>query len=377
MAIPTSISFCWPSTNASIPAGWERNTAFDGLYPFWTAADDANTTGGAATHTHTFTSATHTFSAAAASDAETTDTSLLKPQPASTTHTHASKNCTTGSVTSGATNNNPPYINLIFIKPSDSSQTGVPDDAWALSDGTVPTGWTEPSDCDNKLFKGAATGGNADLTGGGSTDHLHSLDHTQPNTTSNAASGKGSFGDATDNDWYASGVHYHTVSFASADVDSASDANSSMPLWQKLLWIKNETGAASALTGIVGFYLGTVAAIPANWARIDPTSRDFIMGAVNAAEVGNTGGNSTHTHTGTAHTHTPSAGAGNDNNGADTPGTLFEGSAVGHTHVWTVGNATDTVSANSSKSHYPSYIKTILLKYTEPAGYYHVMVMEG
>lgn len=365
MALPETISYCWPSTNATIPANWERTTAFDGNYVFWTAADDANTTGGAATHAHDFTSAAHAFSAGAGSGSERHDTVILKPSSASVTHTHASTSSNTGSVTSGAATNEPSWASLIFINPADAAQTGVPNNAWALLDtSSVPTGWTEPADLDNKLLKGAAAAGNADLTGGGNTAHLHSITHAHAAKSSANNTGTASVGDATDNNRYAGGVHAHSVSLDSYTLDSQADADSSMPLWQKLLWIKNETGGPDMQLGVIGFYLGAVANIPAGYERVDPSTRDFIMGAANTGEINATGGAATHAHTGTLHNHLYIAGAASNAVGDTDFGSTLTGSSAGHVHDWTIGSATDTVSANTSKSHYPPYIKAILLKCT-------------
>jgi hypothetical protein len=53
MAIAASIIFIWPSTNASIPAGWERETTLDAKYPKGTAVSvDPDVTG---VPLHTFT----------------------------------------------------------------------------------------------------------------------------------------------------------------------------------------------------------------------------------------------------------------------------------------------------------------------------------
>lgn len=369
MALPTTISFVWSGSNGSIPASWSRTTAFDGLFPYWTTGDDANTTGGAANHNHSFTSATHAFSAGEGDWGVRHDLILTKLRPATKTHTHPSANSGTGSVTSGATTNEPPWISVIFIHPADSAQTGIPNNAWTLFDAAVPTGWTEPSDCDNKFFKGAAAAGDSNLTGAGSTTHLHSLDHNHPNTNSANTTNQGDMPDATDNNVFAAYPHYHVISFGTADIDSESDANSSLPQYEKLLWGKNETGVPDIQTGTLGFYLGAVADIPANWSRKDPVaSGEFIMGAATSGNIGESGGNTQHTHTGTSHNHTTSAGAESNAIGANDYGSSGDnGSSAGHTHTWTVNNATDTIPNNTARSHYPQWIKVILLKYTAPS----------
>jgi hypothetical protein len=64
--IASGIIIPWPSTNASIPSGWTRETALDDLYVQGAATggdSDLSTARGSSTHTHTTTDHTHTQNA--------------------------------------------------------------------------------------------------------------------------------------------------------------------------------------------------------------------------------------------------------------------------------------------------------------------------
>ena len=61
--IPKNVILIWSGTNASIPAGWEREPTLDDKYAKATAeAVDPNVTGGSHTHSHESPSHTHTNS---------------------------------------------------------------------------------------------------------------------------------------------------------------------------------------------------------------------------------------------------------------------------------------------------------------------------
>src|SRR5688572_4898152 len=62
--IPADLILGWPSTAASIPSGWTRVTALDGVFPRGTSGTGAPVaTGGTATHTHTTPNHGHQFGA--------------------------------------------------------------------------------------------------------------------------------------------------------------------------------------------------------------------------------------------------------------------------------------------------------------------------
>src|SRR3990172_4317138 len=60
--IAPNVIIIWPGTNASIPAGFSRETSLDDKYPKATADGvDPDVTGGTATHTHTSPAHAHTM----------------------------------------------------------------------------------------------------------------------------------------------------------------------------------------------------------------------------------------------------------------------------------------------------------------------------
>src|SRR3972149_812006 len=127
--IAADIIVIWPSTAASIPAGWSRETALDTLYPKGTPdATDPGGTGGANTHSHTTqnhdhaTPHVHTVpNSSAAAGSTNRDTGTTNPPLA---HAHNSNpntvNPTTAlanaSPSTDAPNSEPSNFVVIFIK---------------------------------------------------------------------------------------------------------------------------------------------------------------------------------------------------------------------------------------------------------------------
>ena len=126
----------WYGNHASIPAGWSRYTALDGKFPKASGAESAGVTGGATTHSHASPGHTHDLNAhthtATSGDSDGgTGSSDGGSNLSNKSHTHTS---TSGSASGGttdstavtyaSTSNNPPYLELIFIK---STQKNIPD----------------------------------------------------------------------------------------------------------------------------------------------------------------------------------------------------------------------------------------------------------
>lgn len=338
--IPTGVIFIWSGTNATIPSGWERETALDGKYPKGTAnATDPNDTGGSATHTHNA-GATHTH----AMDAHLHSVSLSANVGGDTTgansgssivtagHAHGTWN--SGAVVSAsidniastysAVSNHPPYHDVIFIKPS-IPKGELPSNAIALYDNaTMPTGFVfcdgtnSTPDLRNKYLRGAGTGENAGGTGGSVTNvhnltHTHAVSHAHASVASNSvaagAATKGSGG------WVVSHTHSASLNASTtgtSDTPSLTTTETVEPAYTKLNPIQNNSGIAKVAKGLIGLWLGSLANIPSNYLLCDGTGGTvdmrgkYLKSSNVTSEADDTGGANTHTHAAQGHTHTVS-----------------------------------------------------------------------
>lgn len=384
MAIPQGVILIWTGTNASIPTGWNRETALDDKYPKAWGAQNPNVTGGSNTHTHTG-SHTHTLVA----HAHTVAYNSIGDTPSSnggnaiiSGHNHASSNTDTtsgGNLQSNGSwssvNQEPPYYKVIFIKPSGvvaplpagicahyyGSSAPI---LWNFCDGNNST-----PDLRNKYLKGAGTGADAGGTGGG-TSHVHDVSHTH---TADAHSHTGttggvinSYGSKQDGGvtLSAQASHTHPVSLYNTTDSIANytknDAGGDMvePAYKKLGVIKATVGAERK--GLVGLWLGSVASIPVNWVLCDGNNgthdlRDkFIKIGANLGENNATGGANTHSHTAISHTHSPSSththtGATSDTTSNQKDGNGTEGVVYSpHTHTLaSVSSVSSSYSTNN------------------------------
>lgn len=367
--IPTSIIFMRPGTNASIGTGalanWTRETALDGKYPYVTTglADDAGTTGGSLTHTHTVSTAAHNFSAGAGNGTNYISPATALTAAATVTHTHASTSSNTSTENSGTADNNPLHISVIFIKPT-SEQTSIPVGAWALTSGSVPTNWFLSTSGNGSYICGASGGANANTvqTGTGSHTHTASHGHSAKNSASASARGTRNYGAGN---LCAGGTHVHSVSLDAVDPGMSSSSSDS-PTYRKFGIIQQTSSGTALPTGVMAFYIGTVANKPNGWGIYNPdiTGFDFIQGTNTTGEILQTGGNIslTHNHTGVSHYHT--ATVGEPSTGSSPDPDVSEFSTYWHTHVWTISNATDTINNGIARGIYPPYTKVFLAYYT-------------
>ena len=159
MAIASGVIVLWPSTNASIPTGWARETALDGYYIQGAAAGgnaDLVTIRGNATHTHTSTphtpiqnSHTHNVSAGSGTPLTANIADLPSFSVARGTHTHTSKaNAATTATNNAITitidpfTNSLAYIQAIFIK-SNGTPIGIPNGACTyFGSDVLPGAWS-------------------------------------------------------------------------------------------------------------------------------------------------------------------------------------------------------------------------------------------
>ena len=396
MPIPINVCCFWPGTNASIPAGWAKETLIgNSQYPKGAAAGiDPGATGGtlalhdhanSAGHTHTG-AHTHTVPTSAGGVGTTARDSGTANPP--TAHTHTSPD--SGAASTGLASNtfSTPsvvatlaFFRLIVIK-SDGTPAGFPDLSVVLwNDSSAdPTGWGL---CDGggaparpnitaTYARQALAGGDGGGTGGNLAHehvtaisfHTHTNAHTHTGTTTSAPVealvGGPAGGPAAAT---ALGTHTHATTVASSGSASGdgsingASANHEPPFYT-LAFEQNTTGADSWPDRIIGLWMQTLASIPTDWALCDGTlgtpdlrSR-FIKGAATLAGIGTTGGSLNHTHPGTAHTHpgtahthsvTWAAGAGENVSGGAT-----NCATTAHTHAAANSGSTSFTSGSAT-----------------------------
>lgn len=354
--IPLDVILAWPSTVASIPSGWARETTLDGKYPKGApAATNPNSTGGAANHSHTspahsHTIANHTHTYSLGSIGGGAGASSSSPQSITEHHTHtgtsgAANGGTTSSDTGtyGSVSNDPPFYEVVFIKSAGGilangimayfADTSIPS-GWQNSDGTNST-----PDVRNKYLKGAGTGNNAGATGG-STTNVHPLNHTHTanSHTHDAAPSNVSpstrVGDGTSNLVDQNHTHNVSLNAGTQNINAAADLTTTEtvePLHKKLLAIYKVSGGPAKPKGLIGMWLGALTAIPAGWNLCDgtlgtPDLRDYYAKCANdTSQIGNTGGANTHTHGSQTHIHT---GNGSHTHTANVPAHVNFGSPI-------------------------------------------------
>jgi hypothetical protein len=431
MAIAANIIVIWPSTNASIPVGWARETSLDAKYPKGTAAaTDPGGTGGALTHTHASTAHTHTSThthtvpnSPAGSGNTARDANTTNPPEA---HTHVSNPSTINSVTSisndtpstDAINHEPPFYTVIFIK-SDGSPAGIPVSSVVIwhDANRLPTGFNLADggggrpDLRAVFLKGAAAAGDSGGTGGGTTHTAHTLashthstpyTHAHPNVTSSATATALTAGDisgATVATATAAHTHALTIGSQTPAITGSTDAvgsGANEPPYVQHAFIVN--GGLEVLPrGVIAIWIGTLATIPVNWILCDGTSgtpdlrSSFVKGATVLTDIGTAAGSLTHTHTATghthavaAHTHTVTAASGL---GEIRTAGAVNAATTAHTHAswsdtgsssFTSGSTTPTVSNQVDTQ--PPYYAVAYVKYSPssvPNNYKHLTVGDG
>ena len=395
----------WYGNHASIPLGWSRYTALDGKFPKASGAESAGVTGGATTHTHASPGHTHALNAhthtATSGDSDggtgSSDggTNLSNKSHSHTSTSGAASGGDTDStaVTYAATSNNPPYLELIFIK---STQKNIPDDGIILWDQSsapantalkVTDGTLSTVDLNNKYLKSAATSGNAGGTGG-STTNTHSINHTHTTNTHTHASATTSGSaniDGQTND--SAGVntkdHDHIATFAAGTepIDSYTTplvtAETVEPAYKMLMAYQNKSGLVQPMP--LETIAMTVDSVPSGWQLCDGSNGTldltdkYIKITTSSGNIGNTGGSNTHSHAAQSHTHVSTGGHTHSvSYDSYTGAHVNVGSGVqdvGQTHTHSTqpsdntnpGYASATTSANSS-SNEPEYV---IVKYIQ------------
>jgi hypothetical protein len=403
--IPADLILGWPSTAASIPSGWTRVTALDGVFPRGTSGTGAPVaTGGAATHTHTTPSHGHQFGAHSHSVGGSTGTSnssttsarfngasqAQADQPHS--HTRPSSTGSSSATFSGAedpgtnsANNTPPALDVIWIE-SDGSQASYPVGCVGWSTESV-SGWNTYVAANGRYLKGAAGGGNGGATSG-SASHTHSVsshthtgishDHSIGSTSlSNPASSQEAGTGSSTPRWLPR--HTHPMDVGSASTGSLNSAgggttgsSSLEPPHRRLRVLQNASGGTQ--TRIIGLYTGAVVDLDplltlCNGSNGTPDMRTYFARDAGSDSVNSTGGTSAHTHSVPNHSHSAPSHSHTTNVLASTTasyeapsfGDLGDSPTTGHDH--TSGNtssATPSVTSNGagttgSSSHIPPY----------------------
>lgn len=403
--IPAQMILGWPGTAASIPSGWTRVTALDGVYPRGSSGTGAPaTTGGAATHTHTLSGHFHSISAhshglggsTGSSNSSTTSARFngaSQPQ-ADQPHTHTRPGSTgtapaqnSFSTTPGmsSANNTPPARDVIWIA-SDGAQANYAVDVLGFATEAV-SGWTTDVTSSGRFLKGAAAAGNGGASTG-AANHTHSVnshnhagfshDHSIGNTSlSNPASGtEAGFGSSPPR-WLPRHTHPMDAINAGTGTTSSVGGGTTNPVNleppNRRLRVLRNTGGGTQ-TRIIGLYTGTVAGLDplltlCNGSNGTPDMRGWFARDAGSDSVNSTGGSSSHSHTTPSHTHdlgnhSHDTNVSTSNTGsyeAPSFGDLGSSPTTGHTH--TSGNTASASPGVSSKgsgnssasSHLPPY----------------------
>ena len=379
----TDLRGFWPSTAASIPANWTRDTAFDDRY--WQGSTSAGTNGGG-NHQHTSSAHTHTgnehvHSTSAGTSSSVTSMTVLNGAliivGSLPTHTHDASDSASAvitysstAVTTSSDRADPPFFRCIVIAPDDVSQD-VPTGAVVFTDETSITGFSVcdgvggTPNMDDRFVLGAAAAGDGGGTGGSAT-HIHTdSGHAHTPTTHSHSSVTAGISPEFENG-VSSGarqawdIDHQTIALVAAHTTPVStesatfDATSSEPAWTKLLTIQN-TGSAATPDGIIMACVGTT---PANWIDCDGTGGTLDLTATQikcttaTGEIGDTGGANSHTHdspnhthTDSSHTHSESVGKVSKQGVSGSGGTknLIRAAIDDHGHTWTVAGTTATM----------------------------------
>jgi hypothetical protein len=391
MAIPANVIMVWTGTNAAIPAGWARETTLDGKYPKATADGvNPNVTGGSNTHTHTGTTHGHTLNAHTHNVVLThySGESIFSNRNDNVADNHGHVSAAIGGTSGGSlvsaaiswqsVNQEPPYYEVIFVKPSGSA-ANIADDLCVFWNSATPPANFYHCDGDNattdlrgKYLKGAAGAGDSGGTGGG-TSHQHTVTHGHTGSghthsgTSGLRDNSGNRGNASVGAG-AHQTHRHTITLNSTTANVSNYTNTTAGsgdtveiAYKKLGIIQNTSGGSlAAKVGMIGMWLGTLANIPNNWQLCDGTNdtpdlrSKYIKIITTTAQLGDTGGSNTHTHTAVSHTHV--ATGTHTHSGSTGGATVVQnydsggdgGSKQIYTHLLTSVSSTTAVYANTN-----------------------------
>ena len=234
---------------------------------------------------------------------------------------------------------------------------------------SIPGGWAEDGSFVDRIPRHSNTGVGA--TGGASThthattSHTHTLnDHTHTVTAATfTGAARAQSGSQT-----TYGTHSHTNSTSSSNGGTTggnsdvTGAVNSYPEWTKLRAIKSNRANLLPPKGVIamiGTNTNTALQLCVSGANLNLAGR-YIIGTVTDADLRVTGGANTHshtinhTHTGASHQHTGTTGATQGRNalvhGGSDGTTGWDGNTTGHTHTYTLGATTASVTAFSGST---------------------------
>lgn len=294
----------------------------------------------------------------------------------STTTSATSGGTLSNSVTYASTSNDPAYYTVIFIKSGGYST--IPNNAMIFSASTSRSGLSFHTGSANRFLKGAGTGANAGSTGGSST-HIHSLNHTHSAVnhthTGTTASQVDDLSAGTGSQEHKS-PHSHTYTLQNQALTGSAYSGDSpsldfQPAFRTLNSFKNESGSSKMpAVGDIALWLGTLATIPVGWKLCDgtnstPDMRGRYYKNPATASASSTGGANTHSHS-ASNSHSHGTTSHTHPNGRTDSSTQRVITGVGsygaiYTHNHTMSVATANVSWNSatiasdSSSNEPEY----------------------
>lgn len=401
--LPPNVIIIFHGNHASIPSGWTRDTRFDSRFVMHSNTGVGGTSG-SNTHTHTISSHLHAlvshthlvtfgqFTGSAGAHVNLTG-DVYGPAGVSThtqgtvyTSTSQSANSSSDSFTSGTGDSYPPYYTVIYIK--SSNYNFVPNNGIVFSQTSVSNlllcdGSSSTPNLINKFLRGAGTGANAGSTGG-TSNHIHSVNHTHTSGATHNHTGTTGVLSSSQyrrmnqtGDPHASYAHTHNFTtssdvqpIASYSGNTSGDALIYPPYFTLKPYI-NITGS-NALPQVGSIVLTTETTIPTGWALCNGSN-----GTPNLASkfiycsstAGSTGGATTHTHTnfshthsGTSHTHNGNTGYPSANGGSPDGGSSATlASTTTHTHTLSADAQASSFSASNmvfgTGSSVPAYIE--------------------
>lgn len=398
--LPAGLVVAWPSTVASIPAGWTRQTDLDDKYLKGAAAGaQPGTIGGAASHTHTVPphshDLTHTHTMTGPTSAVSPAAGIVTSTPNTagslnvlSTHTHTVPAATgSAAISSGTTTpvpssraNDPDMLRVIWIE-SDGTPTGVPNGALGLTSATSITGWTDFANATGRYLKGAQAGG---FDGGATAaslldNHTHAIPvhnhtgaaHTHTGGTTGTAASTIAAQTAGANSVVNAATHSHPITVNSATTaaldggnggSSGTSGSTNEPPFMNVRVKQNTSGAASIPVGIIGAWRGSLGTIPEHFQLCDGTNgtpdlRDrhpkgatSSIGAIGGSLTAHTHTTPSHGHTTSGHTHTVTIGAQNAATATATTAAAVSVSTGTHTHTLASGAASSTPTVGASNS---------------------------
>lgn len=336
--IPADLILAWPSTVASIPAGWTRVTALDDRYP-----RGANTTGvpsatgGSSSHSHTTPGHLHSIGlhshlVGGSTGASTSSTTSARYSGAGISqanqpHYHNRSSATGGraALSSGSSspdtpggNNLPATLTVIWIE-NDGSESQYPVGALGWATESI-SGWDDDAGSSGRFLKGAPAAGDGGTSSGAGT-HTHTVDshthtgvihgHPLADTSLSYPVGVDAGSGSSSPRWMPRHNHPMTVDNASTGSLASSSGGTTgssnrEPLNRRLRVMRNTGGGIQ--TRIIGLYLGDVASLDPLLALCDgsggtPDMRTWFCRDQGSDSVNSTGGGSSHSHTTPSHAH--------------------------------------------------------------------------